>query len=136
VYFDRFLYDRRGWFSFVEGWWKNRQLPNVLFLTYRELKQDLPGQLSRISEFLGLKRSPQELARAVERSSFEYMKKHEDKFHHNRGIEWLNRSRETPGFIRKGKLSEGKATLTDDQRRRFRAKYAAKLAYTGLKLDQ
>jgi len=38
----------------VRSWWKIQHLPNVLLVHYAKLKQDLPGQMQRIAEFLAI----------------------------------------------------------------------------------
>ncbi|GJQ87342.1 hypothetical protein Trydic_g17389 [Trypoxylus dichotomus] len=45
----------------VYSFWNRRHLPNVLFLTYEEMKRDLPKVIRKVSEFLGfanMKRNP------------------------------------------------------------------------------
>ncbi|KRT80236.1 hypothetical protein AMK59_6570, partial [Oryctes borbonicus] len=51
-------------------------LPNVLFLTYEEMKRDLPKVIRKVSTFLGRRElNDDETTRLVEHLSFENMKK-------------------------------------------------------------
>ncbi|XP_077536354.1 sulfotransferase 1C2-like [Haemaphysalis longicornis] len=55
-YFDNFV---RGQVSFGDyfdhllSWYEHRRYPNVLFLTYEDLKKDLRAQILKIADFLG-----------------------------------------------------------------------------------
>jgi hypothetical protein len=69
------------WPEHAEGWWRQAQeRPNVLFVHYEEMLEDLPAIVSKVAEFLDTPLSKEELARVVERSGFAYMKEHEDLF--------------------------------------------------------
>lgn len=81
--FDTWLADDGApfwpFFSSVRSWWEVRHLPNVLFVHYADLKRDLPGQMRRIADFLGITLAPAEWAAAVEHCTFEYMRAHGDR---------------------------------------------------------
>lgn len=66
-FFDHFL-----------SWWSRRLEPDVLFLFYEDLKEDLPGSVAAVARFMGLPNAedPALLAMAAERASFAYMKEH------------------------------------------------------------
>lgn len=79
----------RGWFEWEEDgypfwsvfrhvhtWWQYRQLPNLLFLHYADLKRDIRGQSRRIADFLGIQATSAVLDAVAEQASFGYMKKH------------------------------------------------------------
>lgn len=70
------------WPAHVSGWWKrSREATNVLFLSFEEMKRDLPGVIRRVAEFLGVAAlNDQELASAVEKCGFAYMQRHQDTF--------------------------------------------------------
>jgi hypothetical protein len=135
VFFDRFVTEGR-WVKEVAEWWAQRDQPNVLFLTFRELTDNLASTVEKIARFCGLDLSPEKLASVVRNSSFANMKLHEAKFDHNEGIHWLLSQRKGASFIRKGKSSEGAAMLSEAQKRRFREAYAHALSGTGLELDR
>jgi aryl sulfotransferase len=60
----------------LRSWWAIKHLPNVLFLHYAQLKQDLPGQMRRIAEFLEIPIDETRWDAIVEHCSFQYMKHH------------------------------------------------------------
>lgn len=70
-----------SWPDHVEGWWQRSQkYPNVLFIHYEEMKNDLRDAVSRVAEFLNFSLTEEELRKVVHKSSFEYMKEHEAHF--------------------------------------------------------
>lgn len=63
------------------GWWRRREDPNVLWVFFEDLVDDLPGSVARISAWLGLPRTDAQLARVCEVSSFAFMSADENKHH-------------------------------------------------------
>lgn len=78
---DWYCSDDMWWMSWpdhVESWWqRSQQHSNVLFVHYEELKQDLPGVINKIAQFLNCPLSDDELQKVVNKASFDYMKEHE-----------------------------------------------------------
>ncbi len=69
------------WPKHVEGWWEwAESRPNVLFVHFEEIKRDLGGVVDRVAALLGCALTPAQRARVIEKSSFGYMKQHEDIF--------------------------------------------------------
>ena len=67
--------DGQPFWSFWENlrsWWAIRDLDNVLFVHYADLKRDMSGEMKRIAAFLDL--DPQNWPAIVEHCSFDYMK--------------------------------------------------------------
>src|SRR5206468_10181242 len=46
------------WAEHVDGYWRIRNRPNVLFLTFEELKRNLPEAVSRIAALLRIDLTP------------------------------------------------------------------------------
>lgn len=69
-----------SWAEHLNGWWQLRARSNVLFLTYEQMKRDLPGSVRRIAALMGVVLSAAELERVVQQSSFEHMKSIADRF--------------------------------------------------------
>lgn len=68
------------WPDFTATCWALREKPNVLFLTYEQMKRDLPGTVTRVAAFMGVALSAEEHKAVVEQCSFAHMKKIEHKF--------------------------------------------------------
>jgi len=79
-----FCSDEMFWLSWpdhVEGWWRRaEQHQNVLFVHYESMKKDLPSAVKKVAKFLEMDLSAEEIDKVVQRSSFEYMKEHEEHF--------------------------------------------------------
>ncbi|XP_065294483.1 sulfotransferase ssu-1-like [Dermacentor albipictus] len=82
-FFELFLDGRvefGDYFDNVLSWYNHRRDPNVLFLTYEELKADTTRHVLRIAAFIGeeretrLKEYPELLRKILEKCSVEYMK--------------------------------------------------------------
>lgn len=58
----------------VLDFWRRRDQPNVLFLTYEQLKQDLAGVIRRTAAFLGKQMDDDQVERLKQHLSFESMK--------------------------------------------------------------
>ena len=70
------------WPAHVEGWWKlSEENPNILFVTFEDMKHDLSAVTRRVAEFLEIRPlDDAELALIVEKCSFRYMQEHESAF--------------------------------------------------------
>jgi hypothetical protein len=69
-----------GWADHLNSYWQMRNRDNVLFLTFEQMKEDLPGVVNRIAKLMGVALTPEEHATVVEKSRFEYMKQEGHKF--------------------------------------------------------
>jgi len=68
------------WEHMVE-WYKRRQHPNVLFLHFESLLEDLDGHVRMVAKFLDLQVDKDVLDRVVQQSSYSFMSKPENKHH-------------------------------------------------------
>merc|ERR1712023_361977 len=66
-------------FGYLRSWWEFRHEPNVLMLHFKNLKDDLPGEVAKIAGFLEINASSY-MDVVLEKASFAYMKKNEDKY--------------------------------------------------------
>jgi aryl sulfotransferase len=79
-YFRRWL-ERDGYpfwsmWDNVRSWWAIRDLPNVMFVHFANLKRDLPGEMKRIAKFLDVSIEESRWPVLVDHCSFDYMKAH------------------------------------------------------------
>lgn len=74
-----FEWEQDGWpfwsaFHHLETWWTARHCPNVLLLHYADLLADPSAEVERLATFLAVDRTPEELQRVVDVSSFTNMR--------------------------------------------------------------
>ncbi len=69
------------WSEHARGWWARAAEPNVLFLTFEDMRRDLPGIVRQVADFLGLAPlTEDEVAAVAHKSSFRYMQEHQGTF--------------------------------------------------------
>jgi hypothetical protein len=112
------------WADHVSGFWQIRNRPNVLFLTYEEMKQDLPGAVRRIADLLQIDLTADELNAVVRQSGFNHMKTIEHKFSTGMLAPW---SRIEGSMVRRGERSGSSELLTPAQQRRIDDHWRAEL---------
>ncbi len=56
----------------VRSWWSVRDLPNVLFIHFNDLKADLAGSIRRVAEFLEIAIDEENFRRIIEHCGFDY----------------------------------------------------------------
>ena len=61
------------YFGHLKSWWERKDLPNVLLLHYRNLRQDPTRAIQQIADFLEIPLSEDLLAAVLHKSSLEYM---------------------------------------------------------------
>ena len=59
----------------IRSWWAIRDLPNVMFIHFAEMKRDLPGSIRRVAAFLEIPIDETVFDAVVEHCSFDWMKK-------------------------------------------------------------
>ncbi|KAG8191542.1 hypothetical protein JTE90_019606 [Oedothorax gibbosus] len=83
-FFEHFISGDAGYgdyFDHLEGWYEQRNRPNVLFVTYEEMKEDPEAAILKMASFVDdekyaepLRKDRQKLENVVKYSSFEKMK--------------------------------------------------------------
>ncbi len=69
-----------AYWAHIRSWWPHRDDPNVLFLCYEDMKNDLPLTVRRIAAFIGCALDDELLALVVRQSSIEFMRTHQQHF--------------------------------------------------------
>ena len=64
-----------SFFHFERTWWDERHRPNVLLVHYNDLKADLPGEMRRVADFLGISVLPDVWPGLVDAAGFETMRR-------------------------------------------------------------
>ena len=103
------------WSEHVHGYWKNRRLPNLLILTYEEMKKDLAKSVQTIADFMDVELTRDEFDLVCEKSSFAYMKGIEEKFKPPALSPWSSPNRQ---MIRRG-VSGGSSELLSPEQQHF-----------------
>jgi hypothetical protein len=116
-----------SWAQHVACYWKLRDEPNVLFMTYESMRADLPGTVDRIAALLGVALTDEERAAVIERSSFAHMKSIGHKFDAP-GAPWASSA---GAMMRKGESGASGEMLTAEQQRRIDDFWQAELAALG-----
>lgn len=113
-FFLDWLYrDGYPWWSYwdnVESWWNYRDCENILIVHYNDLLFDLPGQVQRLSDFIGESLDADQLQNLLRHSSFAFMKSHANEIAPFGGIFWHEKGDD---FIFKGTNGRWKGVLTD-----------------------
>ncbi|GBL44406.1 sulfotransferase [Sulfuriferula multivorans] len=121
--------DRDGhpFWSFWENlraWWKIRELPNVLFIHFNDLKRDMPGEMRRIARFLDIPLDEARWPAILEYCSFDWMKKNAAKSVPLGGAFWDGGAEV---FINKGINGRWRDTLTADESAEYEARTVREL---------
>jgi aryl sulfotransferase len=93
-----------GLLDHVAGFWRYRTLPNLLFLHYNDMSDDLEGEMARLADFLGIARSPDEIRALSERARFDAMRSGADDL--APGSKVAGRWKSNADFFRKGRRGE------------------------------
>jgi hypothetical protein len=104
-----------SWGAATAGYWAQRDKPNVLICSFKEMRRDLEGTVRRVATFLAVEPSPELVRRVTELSSFDYMKTIDDKF----SMGTFMSVRPSGGMIRKGADGGSSELLTPAQARRI-----------------
>jgi len=135
VWFELFLTDRfplnfgNTWAEHTASYWAIKDRPNVLVLSFRKMKQDLPGAVQQVADVLGVRLTSSELDQVVEKSTFSYMSRIADKFAPmpKGTLPW------SEGFkmIRQGKEGNSKELLSLEQQMRIDMHFQKELEKLG-----
>jgi aryl sulfotransferase len=108
----------------IRSWWAIRHLPNVHFVHFSTLRQDMPGEIRRIADFLGISVEGPQWDSIVAHCSFDYMKRNATRSVPLGGIFW-DGGAET--FINKGTNGRWRDVLTAADNARYEARAQAEL---------
>jgi hypothetical protein len=69
-----------SWAMHTASFWNWRDRPNVLVLTFGEVKSEPAASIERVAAVMGVELTETQFEKVVERSSFPYMQAHESQF--------------------------------------------------------
>jgi hypothetical protein len=100
-----------GTLNHLNAFWEARGLPNVVLLHYADLEADLPGQMSRLAERLGIGIDDAEIAELAPAASFEAMRSRASEVAPNATEPiWLDTGR----FFHSGRSGQWREILNED----------------------
>ncbi|CAB3991317.1 sulfotransferase domain-containing [Paramuricea clavata] len=107
-----------SYFVHLLSWCEHRNDSNVLFLFFEDMKDDLESVVRMVAAFIGIK-DEERIKKAVEMSSFEFMKENKGKFSDVRYARYRNKVCGVPDDAVASKVVTGSATkgreLMDDK---------------------
>ena len=74
--------------SGVQSWWDYRDLPNILFIHYADMKRDLFSCIKKVASFLEIEITSAEITNVQNSISFEAMRANADSYVPDGGISW------------------------------------------------
>ncbi|CAH0406364.1 unnamed protein product [Chilo suppressalis] len=103
-FWNLFIQNRLDWtpyFENVKEAWEKRNHPNMLFLFYEDILQDIPATIKRVAAFLGKTVTDEQLSRLSNHLSFDNFKKNKSvNMDALKDFVFVNKDK---SFIRKGK---------------------------------
>ncbi len=120
--------DSDGYWGHITSWWRQRDNPDVLTLSFEGMKADLPGTVDAVADFMGLGPDPALRELAARQASFDFMKAHNRQFddHLQRACRDAACGLPPDGVATKvstGNVGAGKPVLSDEIRARMDAKW-------------
>jgi len=119
-YYHEWL-DKDGypWWSMwenVNSWWEIKDLPNVMFVHFAKLKEDMPGMIRRIASFLDISIDESKWNDILKHCSFDYMKDNATKSVPLGGAFWDGGAKT---FIHKGTNGRWRDVLTTEESEKY-----------------
>ena len=100
----------------VKSWWEVRDLPNVHFVHFANLKKDMPSEIRKIAAFLDIPLDESKWDEILEHCSFAYMKKNASASVPLGGMFWEGGAKT---FIHKGQHGRWREVLSDEEVRDY-----------------
>ncbi len=112
-------------FRHVQTWWNYRHMPNILFVHYNDLLEDLPGEIGRIADFLEIACPVDTVQAIADLVSFDSMKRDAEQIQPDMHLRFKGGART---FINKGTNGRWRSVLNDAELDMYRAAAKRELA--------
>ncbi len=126
-YHDWLDNDGHPWWPYwenVRSWWDIRNLPNVYLLHFANLKNDMPGEIRKLAEFLDTPIDESRWESILRHCSFDYMKAHATKSVPLGGAFWDGGAQT---FIHKGTNGRWREVLSEAESAKYEHRAAEEL---------
>jgi hypothetical protein len=104
-----------SWAVNAASYWAQRHRPNVRVVSFKAMKRDLPNTVRMLADFLEVRASEEEIQSVCEKSSFDYMKRIDEKFRMWQLIPWI----QVGPMIRKGAHGGSSELLSAEQQQQI-----------------
>lgn len=102
----------------LASWWPHKDSDNMLFLTFEQLKADLPRCVAKVAEFMDVSLNDDEMTKVVHQSSFAFMNEHNSHFDDHFLLNKRRQACNLPDNVTTSKVRSGKSGgdkgLSDD----------------------
>lgn len=103
----------------IKSYWEQRNNPNICFLTYEDMKRDLPSVIRKTSTFLNKQLSEEKVSKLTEHLSFNNMKNNNNA-NYDGFMTFIKMIFGTKGdFIRKGQIGDHKNEMCPEVEKKF-----------------
>ncbi len=116
------------WYEYTLKYWSLRKEPNILIVTFEEMKADLAQVVTKVGFFIGNEVSTDHAQKIAEMTSFHSMKKKMQPIHDNN----YSINEKISPFMRKGEVADWKNYFTIAQNEIFDKVYKDKMKGSGL----
>jgi sulfotransferase family protein len=127
IFLSDYFFMGGSWGKVTAGYWAQRDKPNVLICSFKEMRRDLEGSVGRVATFLGVDESPEIIRKVTELSSFGYMKTIDDKFSTGKFLSLVAPA----AMMRKGSEGGASELITPAQARRIDEHFIKELKQIG-----
>ncbi|KAF2889049.1 hypothetical protein ILUMI_17124, partial [Ignelater luminosus] len=120
----------------VMSYWNERHRSNILFITYKDMKNELPAVIKTVANFLGKSITEDQLTKLTEHLSFESMKKNPT-VNYEEGLQYAKydgTATVRSDFLRSGKVGGYKSEMSSEMIAKFEAWTKQNNEETGLDL--
>jgi len=115
---DQVLYSH--FWPHVKEAWSVRDDPNMLFMFYEDMKEDLSGSIRKLASFLNQEMTDSQVESLHQKTCFDGMKKSASTIEHEKGLQEMGLfKKEERSFIRKGIVGDWRNHFTDEMKEKM-----------------
>lgn len=123
----------RGIHQHILSFWNRRKDPDVLALSYENMKADLPGTIEKVASFIGISLDDELKRIVVKQSDIKFMQEHKDQFEDHLIRKARSEAMRLPldgqlNKVRNGQVGESKQSLPDELRAELATVWQAEIA--------